>query len=760
MSKEAGESKVVAAPDSKDNPFDVFPFAPLAMSPMALCQQAIEYWTDALQRRILFADVLRQRSNAHLVYEKEETPTVLHFKYEMLLDGRKLAHPVNYHLLKIFPPEGTVTDPKKRPFVVFDPRAGHGPGIGGMKDDSEIGKALKAGHPCYFVGFLPTPVSGQTVEHVCDAEAIFVARVIELHPDAEKPCLIGNCQAGWQIAMFGAVYPELVGVLILAGAPLSYWAGVRGKSPMRYTGGIIGGSWSTAFSSDIGNGLFDGAALVSNFESLNPANTHWKKAYNLYSKIDTEAPRFLEFEKWWGAPIMLDGNEMQFIVDSLFVGNRLSAARLRTSDGLRIDLRNIKSPILIFCSQGDEITPPPQALSWITDLYRMDNEIITSGQTIIYSMHDKIGHLGIFVSSSVASKEHDKFIQNIDLIETLPPGLYEAVFMEKSDKTEHPELASGNYVLTFEPRKLDDIRKIGSNDAQDDRCFLTAKRISENVHGLYESYVSPWVRAFVTEQSAEFIRQCHPIRIRYKMFSDRNPFMTGVEHFAQRVRENRKPVSKDNVFLQMQTKMAESIVAALDSYRDIRDNNTEKFFFEVYGSRLFQSALGLRRADIYAKSAGRDVDRERDIQNRMQELARLADVGGLPEALARALLYAVRGGDGFDEREFKMLKQLCDASPTLPKMSQSEFKALLRQQHEILVLDEKAAMESISRLLDNSTDAAAQEALSAIHTVVKTSGEFTADERRRLQDLEKYFVPSHTTPRRRATDIEAFKKGR
>ena len=54
----------------------------------------------------------------------------------------------------------STTDPRKRPFIVVDPRAGHGPGIGGMKQDSEIGVALAAGHPCYFVGFLPEPVPG------------------------------------------------------------------------------------------------------------------------------------------------------------------------------------------------------------------------------------------------------------------------------------------------------------------------------------------------------------------------------------------------------------------------------------------------------------------------------------------------------------------------------------------------------------------------------------------------------------------------
>lgn len=106
------------------------------------------------------------------------------FDYETVIDGRELAHPVNYALLRITPPpDHPPTDPKKRPFVVIDPRAGHGPGIGGFKIDSGIGVALKRGYPCYFVTFFPEPVEDQTIEAVCAAEIAFARKVRELHPD-------------------------------------------------------------------------------------------------------------------------------------------------------------------------------------------------------------------------------------------------------------------------------------------------------------------------------------------------------------------------------------------------------------------------------------------------------------------------------------------------------------------------------------------------------------------------------------------------
>ena len=130
---------------------------------------------------------------------------------------------------------------------------------------------MKAGHPCYFVGFLPDPVPGQTIEDIARAEAIFIEKVTAAHPEVSgRPCVIGNCQAGWAIMMLAALRPELFGPIIVAGSPLSYWAGVRGKYPMRYSGGLLGGSWLTALASDLGHGKFDGAGLVQNFENQTP----------------------------------------------------------------------------------------------------------------------------------------------------------------------------------------------------------------------------------------------------------------------------------------------------------------------------------------------------------------------------------------------------------------------------------------------------------------------------------------------------------
>src|SRR5580704_15145136 len=497
-----------------------------------------EYWLDAWQRSVLFLDVLRERGNIYQEQSAKEVPHVLTFQAELVRDGRTLDRPVNYALVRITTPAGTRLDPTKAPIIVVDPRAGHGPGIGGMKQDSEIGMALAAGHPCYFIGFLPKPMPEQTIEDVCAAESAFVAAVAARHPEAEgKPVIVGNCQAGWQIMMMAAIRPDLVGPILLAGSPLSYWAGVRGRNPMRYLGGTLGGTWLTALTGDLGNGIFDGANLVANFESLNPANTYWGKVYNVYSKVDTEAHRFLDFETWWGSPVLLNAGEMQWIADNLFVGNKLTAGEIHTSSGIRVDLRNIKSPIIVLCSWGDNITPPQQALGWITDLYGHEDEIVANGQTIVYTLHQTIGHLGIFVSGKVATKEHAEFASCMEMIDLMPPGLYEAVIDEVDQTTEHRDLIHGKYLFRLEARTLDDIRALGANSDEDNQRFAAVARLSEVNHGFYRTLVQPAVRSMTTEQSAEMMRQMHPNRLRFTMFSDKNPMMQPVKALAQSVRE-------------------------------------------------------------------------------------------------------------------------------------------------------------------------------------------------------------------------------
>ena len=709
--------------------------SPSAFDAFGLFTPALEYAYDAAQRGILFLDVMRQRGNQYREHLAEAAPHVLDYEAELVIDGRKLNRPVNYALVRIIPPPGTKIVPTQRPFVVVDPRAGHGPGIGGFKADSEIGVAFKAGHPCYFVGFLPEPMPGQTIADIAAAEAIFLKQVAELHPQADgKPCVIGNCQAGWAVMMLAALRPELFGPIIIAGSPLSYWQGVHGKYPMRYAGGLLGGSWLTALTGDIGDGKFDGAWLVQNFENQNPANTLWSKQYNLYSQIDTEAARYLGFERWWGGHVNLNAEEIQFIVDELFVGNNLAAGKIQASDGTAIDLRNIRSPIVVFCSKGDNVTPPQQALGWILDLYDNVDEIRAYGQTIVYTIHEKVGHLGIFVSGDVARKEHGEFSSNIDLIDTLPPGLYEAVIEPRPEGSVDSD--HGEWIMRCEARTLDDIRALGGNDAEDERRFATADRLSQVNLALYRTFVQPAIRAFTNPQSAELMRQLHPLRLQYEIFSNANLMMAPISSLAHQVRRNRKAAAPDNPYVELQETASRQIVAALDTWREASEAFAERAFMALYSSPLLQAALGVDPASSQPQRKAAKSELHQSLkEKRIAELKSQIAIGGLREATIRGLLFAGMARQSVDERGFDAVRRARRAHSDL---SLSAFKRIVREQFYMLLIDQETALAAIPEMLPDNSEARRQ-AFGLIAEVMDARGEYAPEDRERMQRVAALF---------------------
>ena len=697
--------------------------------------QAFEYWLDACQRSVLLWDVLRKRGNEYHEHKERGKPPLLKFDYEIVIDARTLEHPCNYLLMRIVPEPGMEADPENRPFIIVDPRAGHGPGIGGFKADSQVGIALKNRHPCYFVSFLPEPVPGQTISDIGRAEAVFFQKVMDLHPNTEgKPLIIGNCQAGWAVTLLSSVAPELVGPILLNGAPLSYWAGVEGKNPMRYLGGLCGGSWMASLAGDTGNGVFDGAHLVHNFENLNPANTYWSKLYNLYSKVDTEEERYLEFEKWWGGLFRMNTEELTFIVNQLFVGNKLSSGGIVLDEGRRIDIRNIKSPIIVFCSEGDNITPPAQALHWIVELYDSEQEIREREQTIIYSLHEDIGHLGIFVSGKVAKKQTAEFVSNIDLIDCLPPGLYEATFERRDPNAPHDELISGDYITRFEERTLGDIEALGGVDPADEMRFGTVKRVSEANEGLYRSFMQPWVQMWSNETTANVLSETHPQRAQHYFWSDMNPFMKPLKDMAETVRANRKPVSEDNPFLHAEKAMSEQIVNAWNTFRDARDMTSEKLFQTIYDSPVLQSMVGLHAEGATPRPKKvRDEAYEALVEKRKGDLRARIEEGGFVHALMRGLIYTAMAERIVDERAFAMLKRVGDELASGEKMPLAEFKELVKEQDFMLLLDEERALAALPHLVPEMADR--RKLLETMQRIMSARGEIDGKRKERLQQV-------------------------
>ena len=665
-----------------------------------------EYMIDLAQRQALFIDVMRKRGNGFVEMERKGLPPVLAFDYDIIVDGRILEKPVNYALVQIRSPEDFKIDPAARPYIIVDPRAGHGAGIGGSKKESQVGVALRAGHSVYFVIFFPNPEPGQTILDVCLAEQVFARAVAERHPNAPKPVIEGNCQGGWAVMMLAASQPDITGPIVINGAPLSYWAGVNGKNPMRYTGGLSGGSWGALLASDLGNGKFDGANLVMNFESLNPANTFWKKYYNLYSQIDTEEQRFLDFERWWGGFYLMNEEEIRWIVDNLFIGNKFSAGQMAIDGTTCFNIRNIRSPIIVFASAGDNITPPQQALNWIADVYSSAAEIKASGQVICYLLHKDIGHLGIFVSGKIAEKEHSEIVGTLEVIESAAPGLYELIITEQTvvDGQTH-------YSVALAEREISDILALDSDGREDEEPFIAAARVSEVNEKLYTQLIRPVVKAATNENSAKLRRSLHPLRAQRSLLSDANPAVWAVGPLAEAVRAARRPVSQDNPLLKIEQAMSDAIVQSLDTYRDIRDNTREAMFHLFYGSMrglVPASAESNPEPVPVLKTNLADSPEVRRILGTIAE-------GGYSTAVIRMMILLAGDRGTVRRSRLERSNRLLNEDPAFAALSGSDIKRIIFEQTLIVELQPDAALTKLASLLPDVAEA--ERALSVVEAV-------------------------------------------
>jgi hypothetical protein len=497
---------------------------------------------------------------------------------------------------------------------------------------------------------------------------------------------------------------------------------------MRYKGGLTGGVWMTSLWSDLGNGTFDGANLVSGFEDLNPANTYWSKYYHLFTHIDTEEKRFLDFEKWWGGFFKMNAEEIHYIVNSLFVGNELEKGHLKLDDGRSINLKNFKAPIFAFASESDNITPPPQALNWIYKVYGSVDEIKRCGQVIIYMVHEKVGHLGIFVSSSVAKKEHHQILGSMGWIDYLAPGLYEMVIADASSAT-----VPGQYDVRFEERKMEDILQF-DDGLEDEVPFVAVNTLSRFNDTAYRLFVSPWVRAGMNEQSAEYLRQLHPLRMQHYMVSDANPFCRPLKWMAEQVVPERKIVEQNNLFVQLEEMFSDSLTSSLDYYKDMRDMAQVNLFKALYATPWMQSVFGVR--DQAAGEEGKPNEEQLRKNNREKaELRKDAEKGGFVEASIRVMLVIAGANKNFDIREFQAAEDIIHESRRLSEITPEKYKQIVKEQTRILRGAQRNSLTKLKKMLATDEDRkkvyAIAERMAHIDTNLgerkKTTGNYTSD---------------------------------
>ena len=709
-----------------------------AYTPDRLWQEWLSYSTDSSKRLLQTVEVLKERGDVFLEHELAGCPPVLDYDYDVIMDASQFERPCNYVLLRIVPPAGIVTNDNKRPYIIIDPRAGHGAGIGGFKHESQVGVALNRGHPVYFVAFKRLPEPSQTIADVTYAEGKFVREVEKIHPRSDAPVIIGNCQGGWAALILAATNPDIKGPIVLNGAPVSAWSGEVGVNPMRYKAGVNGGTWLSMLSADMNNGVFDGAALVHNFEQMTPYRNYIGKYYDLYKNPQANRQRFLDFERWWGGFFLMNDKEIQWIVENIFIGNRLARNTGQLEKGVNIDLRNVKAPIIAFASRGDDITPPQQALSWILDAYSDEKDVEVCGQRIIYMIHEQVGHLGIFVSSKIANNEHTGIASIMDMIEVLPPGLYELDIASFEGTGEEK-----TFSVNLERRTFEDLSQAIGKYRTDEEPFKAVHRYSMSQTQAYEHNLRPLVKAMSNETSAQYLRTMHPLRLQRSIWSSKNPLAVAASNLSQVITgtieknqsENFVPVQtnkesydpsdfygrvklpaieslqQDNLFLQVEKMFMDSTRMTLDFWRDWHGRYTESVFFRIWSMPWFRQ---------YGEQVGSRRLLNRDSLHELpkvdEALTRMAK-GGFNEAVVRMLILSnIVADNNIDRNQLMRFTEVLTEQEPFTHMLQADLSAMIHTQTLIVRFAEDESITSLSKLL--KTKAERIEALKLVRYVV------------------------------------------
>ena len=503
---------------------------------------------------------------------------------------------------------------------------------------------------------------------------------------------------------------------------------------MRYNGGGFGGTWIPMWLADIGGGLFDGAHLVQNFELLNPARTMFRKYVDLYRDIDGGVDRFLGFETWWGGFFLLNEPEIRWIVEEIFVGNRLVKNEARLEPGRPVDLKAIRSPIIVFASHGDNITPPQQALNWITETYADAQEIRIRGQRIVYMVHEQVGHLGIFVSGSVARREHSEMTSTLDTIEALAPGLYEMVIEDIRGAGQETQ-----FTVSFAERSFDDIRML-DDDLADERPFAAVARASEVQAQIYDAALRPVVKAMVTPAMAEMSRALHPQRTSRAVLSSKNPMLSPLPDMAGKIRADRHPVGAENPFAQMETLWVEGMTQAIDLWRDQRNMMVELAFFSMWGNP-------------WARAFGRSHEMHRTLKDQA-ELRALPEVGaalerigtgGFAEAVIRMLVLIAESRGGVRRDRLERSGRILTEDEPFASLGAERRAEIIATQNLIATYEPERAIETLPLLLRTP-----EERDLAIRTVFYVPGEVDEMAAGTLALLHR-FCDVLDVPRRNAT---------
>jgi hypothetical protein len=304
-------------------------------------------------------------------------------------------------------------------------------------------------------------------------------------------------------------------------------------------------------------------------------------------------------------------------------------------------------------------------------------------------------------------------VTSLDVIESLPPGLYEMKLKAKAGMEEQrwDQLEPGNYTVHYEFRTMDDIRAINPEGRDEEAMFSTISQVSEFNANLYKTWMRPMIKMMATRQVADAMGKLNPMRLQRQVFSDFFPLAPFIHSKAKEVRANRVEVAPDHPLRQLEKTMDKQITEALNRYRDQRDAQTVAWARQMFGPQ----GLGLwikpkeSDGDIAVARAWRDLDSFRE-----SVLNQIAD-GGFPEAVCRIVLAGMISIGSFERRSLRLARLLAqlpsEAHAGIPK--NIDWVRLLKEQARITAVAPVEALNALAQLLPDTDSREHALALSA-----------------------------------------------
>lgn len=256
----------------------------------------------------------------------------------------------------------TVAEPARVPVLLAYALVGRYQMIDLEEERSFVRKLLAQGLDVYLVDWgLPTRAQRWlTMDDYVSGYLDDCVDEIRRRAGVDAINLLGICQGGVFSVCYAALFPHKVKNLVLTVTPIDF----HGDKISPDDGGGYMNLWARALTPEDIDAMVDtmgsasGEMVGFSFLMMNPIGNITKYTTELVEILDDEAKllNFLHMERWIADRPATPGEVMRQWFKDLYQGNKLVRNELMLG-GRRVDLRNIKMPVLNVYADGDVVIP-------------------------------------------------------------------------------------------------------------------------------------------------------------------------------------------------------------------------------------------------------------------------------------------------------------------------------------------------------------------------------------------------------------------